>query len=257
MGKKINSQWFAEYRLKEDPFFLETKAMGIQQKVKVGNHSLLSYNYRLSWNRMDSSLSNYKYRVGSVGVSFNRDTRNDVMNAVSGSYGNTNVTVAHKVLGSQVKYIRFSNHFSYYKKLGPLVYAGAVRLGLLKDFGIETPYGEKFFAGGGTTIRGFGQNMVGPLDGSETPMGGNALFILNQELRFRFTKLLGAVVFFDMGNVFPQPDDFAFSDFRKSLGIGLRVHTPYMIFRLDWGFKLKRRPGESASTIFFSIGQAF
>jgi outer membrane protein insertion porin family len=46
-------------------------------------------------------------------------------------------------------------------------------------------------------------------------------------------------------------------DLRKSAGTGLRVRTPYLLLRLDYGFKLDRRLGESRGAFFFSIGQAF
>jgi outer membrane protein assembly factor BamA len=39
--------------------------------------------------------------------------------------------------------------------------------------------------------------------------------------------------------------------------VGLRLRTPYFLLRLDYGVKLDRRPGEPASRVFFSIGQAF
>lgn len=132
-----------------------------------------------------------------------------------------------------------------------------MRVGFITDFDTRLPIAEKFFTGGGTSIRGYGQNKVGPLNSLGEPVGGNAFILLNQELRLRLSRLLGAVLFLDMGNVFPRWSDFIFSQLRKGVGMGLRLYTPFVIFRLDWGFKLDRRPGESASTLFLSIGQAF
>jgi outer membrane translocation and assembly module TamA len=51
--------------------------------------------------------------------------------------------------------------------------------------------------------------------------------------------------------------DISLSDLRKTAGLGLRVRTPWILIRLDYGFKLDRRPGESIGRVFFSIGQAF
>jgi outer membrane translocation and assembly module TamA len=44
---------------------------------------------------------------------------------------------------------------------------------------------------------------------------------------------------------------------RKGAGAGLRVQTPYVLLRLDYGIKLDRQPGESFGKLFFRIGQAF
>ena len=42
-----------------------------------------------------------------------------------------------------------------------------------------------------------------------------------------------------------------------SAGLGLRVHTPYFLLRMDYGIKLDRKPGESFGVLYFSIGQSF
>ncbi|MBM3788884.1 MAG: hypothetical protein FJW35_00880, partial [Acidobacteria bacterium] len=44
---------------------------------------------------------------------------------------------------------------------------------------------------------------------------------------------------------------------RKTAGLGLRVRTPYVLLRFDYGLKLDRLTGESRGAFFFSIGQAF
>jgi outer membrane translocation and assembly module TamA len=44
---------------------------------------------------------------------------------------------------------------------------------------------------------------------------------------------------------------------RKTAGFGLRLRTPVLMLRFDYGLKLDRRPGESRGAFFFSIGQAF
>ncbi len=93
-----------------------------------------------------------------------------------------------------------------------LVFARSTR------FGVQTPYGsslssdiplpERFFAGGGTSLRGFGLNQAGPRDPiTGFPVGGQALLVFNQDLRFPMHlpligNRLGGAVFYDAGNVF-------------------------------------------------------
>src|SRR5208282_647468 len=85
-------------------------------------------------------------------------------------------------------------------------------------FGVQTPYGntlsdqiplpERFFAGGGTTLRGFGLNQAGPRDPlTGFPIGGLGMLVFNQQLQFPMrlpwigNRVSGAI-FYDAGNVF-------------------------------------------------------
>src|SRR5512133_263878 len=111
--------------------------------------------------------------------------------------------------------------------------------------------------GGGTTVRGFRQDELGPRLDNGQPAGGNAVLVLNEELRFPLFWVLDAVSFVDVGNVFPRVADFRFSELRSAAGFGLRIRNPFVVLRLDYGFKLDRRPGEKMGAFFFSIGQAF
>lgn len=83
------------------------------------------------------------------------------------------------------------------------------------------------------------------------------MLVLNNELRFPMFWIFDGVGFVDIGNVFPSLNDFKFSELRKTAGFGLRLRTPALMLRFDYGFKLDRRPGESRGAFFFSIGQAF
>ena len=65
------------------------------------------------------------------------------------------------------------------------------------------------------------------------------------------------VVFVDIGNVYPTISDFSLTDLRESAGVGIRLRTPWVLLRSDYGFVLDPRPGERRSRFYFSIGQAF
>jgi outer membrane translocation and assembly module TamA len=118
------------------------------------------------------------------------------------------------------------------------------------------PPSERFFAGGDTTLRGFERDRVGPhVDGD--PVGGEGLFVFNEELRFPIFRMLGGVVFYDAGNVYRTLGDYDVSDLRHVAGFGLRLATPIGPFRVEYGAILDREPDEPQGELFFSIGQAF
>jgi len=130
-------------------------------------------------------------------------------------------------------------------------------LGLSKGLGDQVSQSERFFAGGGTTVRGFEQNKLGPLDPLGAPVGGDAMLVINSELRFPLFKFFDGIGFVDAGNVYPHLSDVKPFDVRASYGIGLRIRTPYVVLRLDYGLKFNPRPGEPRGKFFGSIGQAF
>ena len=87
-------------------------------------------------------------------------------------------------------------------------------------------------------MRGFEQNTVGPIGLDRDPLGGEALLVLNNELRAPLVSIVDGVVFADIGNVFPTVRKFSFTDLRESVGVGLRVRTPWVLLRGDYGFVL-------------------
>ena len=93
------------------------------------------------------------------------------------------------------------------------------------------------------------------------PRGGNAVVLLNGELRVPVWRDFGAVVFVDGGNVFRRVNEFDLGELRGSFGFGLRYSLPIGPIRIDLGFKLDRRviagALEPATAIHFSLGQAF
>jgi outer membrane translocation and assembly module TamA len=149
-----------------------------------------------------------------------------------------------------------------------MVLASGARLGLAHGFPRQVggeivqdlPASERFFAGGDTTIRGFALDTVGtPGTISERgfPTGGNAVLILNGELRVPVWGDVGTAFFIDGGNVFRRVTDFAIDELRGSVGFGVRYRSPIGPIRLDMGFKLDPRDGERRRVLHFSIGQAF
>jgi outer membrane protein insertion porin family len=153
--------------------------------------------------------------VSEFGVSWLRDRRNSPSDPSRGDFENVDLSVAMRPIGSSANFVRLYLQNSTYYPIGRrLVFARSTR------FGIQTPYGgslsgdiplpERFFAGGGTTLRGFGLNQAGPRDPvTGFPIGGQAMLVFNQDLRFPMHlpligDRLGGAVFYDAGNVFPS-----------------------------------------------------
>jgi translocation and assembly module TamA len=154
-------------------------------------------------------------------------------------------------------YGRYRHYLELLKKPS-LVLAGGMGAGsIVGADSFQVPADEKFYAGGGGSIRGYAYQSVAPLkDG--VPVGGNYLIELTFELRLKLSDRIGVVGFLDGGNAFASPAP----DFGQGLlwgtGVGLRYYTPIGPFRLDIGFPLDRRPGlDDRFQVYVSLGQAF
>ncbi|MFP4082983.1 MAG: outer membrane protein assembly factor BamA [Candidatus Aminicenantes bacterium] len=265
-SRKINTEFFTFFNRTIKPSFtVDRTGITFQQQVEFAKSYILSYNSTIERHHTfderfdaDSGLDT-AVNVGVLNAALTRDTRDNILDARRGIFFSQNVGYAPGLFGSEARFIRYFGQYFAYKKVADfLVYASGIRVGIARGLGQDLIPSERFFAGGGTTLRGFEKDSLGPRNPSTgLPEGGEAVFILNQELRFPLYRKLSGAVFLDLGNVYARVSDFDPFEVRKAAGFGLRFDTPFALVRFDWGFKLDRRPGESLSRIFFSIGQAF
>ncbi len=186
------------------------------------------------------------------------DTRDDLVDATRGHFFSSTFEYGASVLGSDIRFAKQFIQESYFRSLGRrLVFATSGRLGLAAGFGQDLIPSEQFFAGGGNSVRGYGEATLGPRDLFGGATGGNALLILNEELRFPIAWRLRGVLFLDGGNAFATIGQLTPADLRTGVGLGVRVQTPFALLRVDLGTPLDRRAGESRVRWFVSIGQIF
>jgi outer membrane protein insertion porin family len=193
------------------------------------------------------------------------DTRDNLLDPERGFFTSTDLSVTTRLIGSN-NYASLFTQNNYYRKVpGDLVLAASVRFGTAHPFGRDDtiPLSERFFAGGGSSLRGFDTDRAGPLDAvTGQPVGGNAIIIGNLELRVPVMRALRVAGFYDTGNVFRTLGNIGLRDFSHTTGVGLRVKTPFGPLRLDYGINLNlsaalRSQGVSPRHIFVTIGPSF
>ena len=226
--------------------------------------------------------------VSQLGVSWVRDTRDNPADANKGWLNSADFAIADTKIGSSASFARFLYQNSSYHPLKKrFSFARSLRVGILapyrdtvsltfpapteEPFPRVIPLPERFFAGGGTSLRGFALNQAGPRDAvTGFPVGGQALLVFNQEFRFPMrlpfvgTKL-GGTLFYDGGNVFSKvsritlrwtppkpifnpanPLECQFNCtnelnyFAHTVGVGVRYATPVGPIRVDLGYQLNR-----------------
>jgi len=218
----------------------------------------LLYGYSYKHVLFRSFIGDFTTKVSSLNTSVLRDSRDNPTDPRSGRFWSLNVQASPEAIGSDLTFVKGFAQLSVARSLTPsLTWAHAYRLGLGHGFGgqeLDCP--ERFTAGGPDSLRGFATTSLGTRDRCTDP-GGQAVLVLNQELRYRHPWGVEAAAFYDAGNVFPRVDDFSL-DLRHSVGTGLRWATPVgLLLRLDLGFPLSRQEGEKGYQVFFSVGQAF
>ncbi len=177
---------------------------------------------------------------------------------------------------------------AWYLPVGGGVFATRLRLGTifgasLSGVSATVPTEERLYAGGPTTVRGFGQNELGPavytviardttidVGGASVPalvlsndfrpervipVGGNSLAVGNLEYRSRRFggNLLQYVVFTDVGQVWNRGRDslnLNFNNFKVTPGMGVRIYTTLgFTFRVDVGYNGYQR---AKGALFYS-----
>ncbi len=222
-------------------------------------------------------------RIGMPSFTFIRDTRDNPLDSHRGDYTAADMGVSTRYFGSQASFARLLLQNSTYHPFGKkrFVLARSIRFGIEYPLAsASTPQGviplpEELFAGGGNSHRGFSINQAGPRDlDTGFPLGGQALFINNLELRLPppwlpyLENKVNPVLFYDYGNVFADASDMFHSflkngqnnlqlcrpkaptdppDFKPTcdfnfmahaVGGGIRYNTPIGPVRLDFGYNL-------------------
>src|SRR5579871_20753 len=232
--------------------------------------------------------------VSQFGITWVRDSRDNPAEATKGTFNSVELSDADTYIGSSASFLRFYFQNSTYHPIKPgFSFARSVRFGVLAPYRetvsltfpapttpplpVVIPLPERFFAGGGTSLRGFGLNQAGPRDSvTGFPVGGQAELIFNQEIRFPMRlpfvgTSLGGAIFYDAGNVYTRLDQISFrltlpkptllpqppntqnplctipsqctnslNYFSNTVGLGLRYATPVGPIRVDLGYLINR-----------------
>lgn len=241
--------------------------------------------------------------VSQFGATWFRDTRDNPADASKGSFNSADFSDADTHFGSSASFLRFFiQNSTYYPIKRRFSFARSTRFGILEPYGDTVslsfpaptcppkpttcilptviPLPERFFAGGGTSLRGFALNQAGPRDSiTGFPVGGQAILVLNQEFRFPMRlpfvgTSLGGAFFYDGGNVYSRLNRITFrammpaptfalqnpalppsatnvpmcvtnctnelNYFAHTVGLGVRYKTPVGPIRVDLGYQLNR-----------------
>src|SRR5467141_3466643 len=228
-----------------------------------------------------------QYQVDTIGLTNTLDLRESpYVNPRGFLIGNT-FDVASSALGSDIEYVRGTMRVGYYLPFGPKPLTPGVvedqppgtplqrffrqssiafgaRAGIIhsltnsgSDEATAIPIDERFFIGGATTVRSFGERDLGPHDNHGHPVGGEFYTVWNVEYTFPIFGELQGAIFTDAGNLLPTSEDIGLNDMRYAIGAGLRYKLPVGPIRLDYGVNPDPHEFEDFGAFHFSFGFAF
>jgi len=233
-----------------------------------------------------------RYITRLLNLDYTLDRRDNLFDPKSGQYAQTIAEYAGGLLAGTNRFARFTASWQgYAQPQRSWVVAARVKVGGIEPIGrgpvvaqasdtlrlSRIPSEERFRLGGGNTIRGYREGMVGRLafgeGGAAKALGGLSMLLVSLELRFPIVSIVNGGMFLDAGNVWADPKEIKLRRFADGLrrqdfdprnvaygmGVGLRVATPVGPFRFDYGVKIGsgRAPGEPPSEIHVALGQAF
>ncbi len=214
------------------------------------------------------STAEQRVEIPSLGWQLTYDTRDHALGrrrADGFSFG-LDFTFTDDSIGSDISAFGLFSQLKYFRSLlrdrdpsKQLTWAHSMRVGFLEPFeDTPIPFVTRLRAGGEYSVRGYRTESLGPLDDAGNALGGEVLFVLNEELHFPiWGEQLGGLVFFDAGNIWRTTGSLD-SELFTTFGVGFRASTPAGPLRLDIALPLDRRDGIDESVRFYlGFGNVF
>jgi len=190
-----------------------------------------------------------------------RDTRNKQFVPDEGSKNSFSVRHAGGILGGDAEFTKVEGSSSWYF---PIIWKsvfhikGSIGEAFASD-DKKLPVYERYYLGGMNSIRGFPSADISPVDPvTNEKIGGDKMWYTNIAIQFPLVEDAGlhGEIFTDLGNVYAVEDNWDFSEYKHTVGVGFLWMSPMGPIRLAWGFNVDQQPGEDSSNWDFTMGGA-
>ncbi len=185
------------------------------------------------------------------GVSFAKTQQRGGINPVWGNQHLLTAEVADPYWGADVRMAKFQGRAKYLRSLnGTHFFTGRIDLGAIAVDDISNvPASMRFFAGGNTSVRGYGYESIAPKDDQNKLIGGQYLTVGSVEYGYQFAERWRLGTFVDIGTA---TNDFS-EEPSIGVGTGLRWQTPIGPVKVDLAFPVNSED-PSAFSIHLNVG---
>ncbi len=258
----IDTDLFTEFRIeREQPDAYESRfvkgRVGIMRKFSERLNGSVALEAR--YEEIDDVYGHSEYFPVALSAEVTYDSRDHKLDPTSGILATTLVKPTVDTMMDTAYVSMTASMATYAALLGndKMILAGRIFGGLIAGASpADVPASERFYAGGGGSVRGYEYRSLGPRIGDEVA-GGLTLVGGSAEARIRITDRFGIVPFIDVAAV-SADTSMRFSDgVYVGAGIGLRYYTSLGPLRLDVAIPLSDHPGQSGYGLYLGLGQAF
>ena len=204
--------------------------------------------------------------VGRIHLTLERDTRDSATDPTSGYFVSGTAAVTTQGLGATNNYYKFEmrgiHYFPFLRNL--FVFSLGFKVGSMGTFDSskDVPLYDRYFLGGGDSVRGFPYRSIGPTDRNDDNYGGQFMYVVTAELTHPIWQEYGlrGAFFCDVGDA-TSGTCGPISTPNVGVGWGLRIKLPHvaMPIRLDLGYPIViNQPNVSRKLRFhFNMGFSF
>jgi len=202
------------------------------------------------------------YTVNMILWGLTRDTVDNPADPQKGGQFYLLGELAPDVISPQIQFVQGSIEGRRYQNLGikHLTLAARLKFGLIPPIQgtAQIPIFRRFFAGGPGSMRAYRLYYLGPRDQAGNPLGGEAIFLSNLELRFPLFREFHGVGFMEAGNVYYKVKNTDLGQLKYGAGFGLRYQTPIgpIGVELAWPLNPINRHQDTYQ-VMFNIGHSF
>lgn len=262
----------------------------IGKKVRLSAFALAKNDNLSQFAADPANIGTANYNVTSLGGSASLDLRDNPVTPSRGLFTSVSADTASQFFGGDLNFVRGTFRISYLQPIGKKFLLGAgFRAGVVAPYGGTRtingnsrryqfsdddpktppvsipnnvfPIDERFFNGGPSSVRSFGERQLGPRDARyDNPIGGQAYTIFNLEGDFPIVNSLPdlrGAVFVDAGNLRPRARDFGLDSLRYAIGAGIRYNLPIGPLRIDYGVNPNPKDGEDFGAFSLTFGLVF
>ncbi len=254
--------------------FEKAKYPGFTQKVlsnafkfrlpykKVSQYvGILTENGRVDAENESDLIKSQRFFINALTYEYIVDKRDSILDAKKGYLFAMNAEFSDALFGSSVEYIKSNIEMrkilgfddnSYFRNF---LFAAKANIGMINDFKQnDIPVFKRYFAGGSFSNRGYAYRKLGKKDDYGNYIGGNSMIDYSLESRYKATKALWGVLFFD-STLLNEKSMMFNGEYKHSVGFGARYDTVVGPVRFDVGFPL--REDKKSPVYHISFGQAF
>jgi len=231
-----------------------------KNKIETSGGIEAKFVNQLTSGKIDSTIESDagKDAIYSVSLFGSKDTRKNYFDPQNASVTELGLSFSNSIGNNKdgkkvnTQYLTFIASWKRYQPIKfklfrndyRIVFATRLKISSIYELnsGGDIPISDLFFAGGATTVRGYDEQLLGPLgdtkNNEKEALGGKMRFLTNAELRFPIWWLFVGEIFFDGGQVWREIDHIHANDLKFSTGAGIALMTPIGPIRFDYGYKL-------------------